>query len=125
MTHEAQTLSVRDQLRKELLANHRPESIPVTLFGQKIELRQPTLDSVLKARETDDKVERVLDMILKYAYVPDTDQPVFEPGDKELMKKWPWGPDLMNVNNAIMKLTGIDISAAEKELQTDPLDEQS
>ena len=79
----------------------------------------------MEAREEESEVKRAVDMIIKYAYVPDTNEPVFESTDADLILKWPFGVDLMKLQMAIVKLTGIDIADAEAQLEKSPLREQS
>lgn len=115
----------RKQLRDQLLARQEVKTEKVTIFGQEVELRQPSVEAILNAREQDDPVERALDMIIRYAFVPGTEEQIFEEGDKAQLRKWPWGGDVVKIQEAILKLTGINISEAEKELNKDPLDEPS
>lgn len=118
--------SARDALRAKLLGQKKKPRVEIVkLFGEDVELRQPTLDSILSARETESTKERSVDMIIQYAYVPGTDLLVFEEGDKPDILSWPFGDDLLRVQKAIVALTGIDISEADKTLKKDPLEESS
>jgi len=111
----------RDQLRAALISNTpEAESIAVTLFGVEIDLRQPSLASIMKAREQGDAATRAVDMIIEYAYVPGTDEHIFEDTDRDRILKWPFGKDLTVLNKAVADLTGVDLDAAEAALQ-DPL----
>ncbi len=112
----------RDELRKALLSDTpKAESKMITLFGMQVELRQPTLEAILKARDTEDTTSRAVDMIIEYAYVPGTDEHIFEPGDRVQMLRWPFGKDLTELNEAIADLTGVDIATAMEDLKRDPL----
>ena len=116
----------RDQLRKALLGTApKPKSTIIELFGVEVELRQPNLGAILKTRDTGDDASRAIDMIIEYAYVPGTDDHVFEDTDVDTIKKWPFGDDLARLNSAIAELTGVDIEAAVEELREDPLEESS
>ncbi len=112
----------RDQLRAALVGKtHQPERQMVTLFGQEVELQQPTLASILGAREDLDEKTRVADVFINYAYVPGTNERVFEEGDRDTILNWPFGEELIEVQRVIAKLTGVDIADAEEALQGDPL----
>ena len=115
----------RDSLRSKLLSTHKPESRLITLFGAEIELRQPQLQDVMKARETEDPADRAADMIIRYAYVPGTNERVFEEADKDTIVQWPFGGEFMELQKALTSLTGIDMDAAEAEVRQDPLDNKS
>jgi len=123
---EVKTVLTRDQLRAALIGKkHKPDSEIVTLFGCEIELRQPSLDAILNSKEEDDERKRTTDVFLNYAYVPGTDEKVFEEGDREQILAWPFTEELYQVQIVIARLTGIDLGAAEEGLLGDPLDESS
>jgi hypothetical protein len=83
----------------------------------------------MRAQETEDPAERVADMIIHYAYVPGTDEKIFEPGDRDTIIQWPFGEDLQLLQGAITELTGVNMDKAEKqsanELRQDPLESES
>ena len=112
----------RDQLRAALIGKkHKPERKRVTLFGVDIELQQPTLSSILEARGEQDERTRTADIFIRYAYVPGTDERVFEEGDREAILNWPFTQELIKVQNVIVELTGVNIGSAEEDIQSDPL----
>ncbi len=116
----------RDEIRKALVeTKHAPARELVTLFGVEIELQQPTLNSILSAREEADERERTTDVFLKYAYVPDSDELVFEDKDRETILNWPFTDELMKVQTVILKLTGVDLADAMEDLKKDPLEDSS
>lgn len=113
----------RDELRKALLGTApKPESKVIKMFGVDLELRQPSLGAIMKSRDETDQVTRAIDMIIEYAYVPGTDDHVFEFTDRDVIKNWPFGKDLTRLNAAIAELTGVDIEAAVEGLRDDPLE---
>lgn len=119
------TKVTRDQLRAALIGKkHKPQRAKVTLFGVELEFQQPTLRSIISARDEEDELVRTADVFIQYAYVPDTDERVFEEGDRDVILNWPFTDELIEVQLLIAKLTGIDISDAEEELK-DPLSESS
>lgn len=119
----AQQKLTRDEMRAQLLGNvPRGKSELVTLFGVEVEFRQPTLGAILNASKEVDETSRTLDMFINYAYVPGTNEKVFEDTDKEVILGWPFGEDLQEVQKAVLRLTGVDLAEAEEELQADPLE---
>jgi len=116
----------RDQIRAALIGKkHEGNSEIVTLFGVEIEFRQPTLGAILDAREDADEKTRTTDVFIKYAYVPGTQELVFEDTDRQTILEWPFNDDLIEVQKVVAKLTGIDLSdilAAEEELAENPLE---
>ncbi len=115
----------RDDLRGRLLGTKaKPKSEIVTLFGEEIELRQPSFGSMLDAREIADTKTRTIEMIVQYAYVPGTDEHIFEDTDRDMILGWPFGEEVLEIQNAIARLSGIDIEALEERLLRDPLAEQ-
>jgi len=116
----------RQQIRDQLLGHApKPKRTPITLFGIKIELQQPTLRAILDVQEVEDTKERSTGMIIDYAYVPGSNEKIFEPADREVILNWPFNNELVELQVAIAKLTGIDIEEAEKVLKAAPLGEQS
>ncbi len=113
----------RDELRKALLGTApKAESKIIKMFGVDLEIRQPSLGSIMAAREENDQAIRAVDMIIEYAYVPGTDDHVFEMTDRDVIKNWPFGKDLTRLNAAIAELTGVDVDAVVEGLRDDPLD---
>ena len=114
----------RDELRAILIGNKvKPEFELITIFGVEVEFRQPSFGDLMKVREIGDEGTRAVEMIIQYAYVPGTNDRVFEDSDRDIILGWPFGKDLVKVNSVIAKLTGIDIEAIEEELESDPFQE--
>ena len=128
--------SLRDAIRGKILGTDvaRPKTIAMKLFGQDIELRQPTLGAMMDARMVDDMKQRTAQFIIQFACVPGTDERIFEEGDIPDILNWPFGEDLALFNTNISKLTGvnvevvnsaIDITQTKEDLANDPLDNSS
>jgi len=116
----------RQQLRAQLLGNApKPARTALSLFGADIELMQPTLRAILDVQDIEDTKERSTDMIIRYACVPGTDERIFESADKDMILSWPFTNELVDLQMAIAKLTGVDVEEAEKVLKGAPLEEQS
>ncbi len=123
VVEEAAPSLTRNELRDALLGSvPKPESKVIEMFGVDIELRQPSLGAIMKARETGDQATRAVEMIIEYAFVPGTDDHVFDAADSDVIKNWPFGKDLARLNDAVAELTGVDIEAAIEDLKNDPLE---
>ena len=129
MTKKAEAKAVpaptRDELRTLLLGSkHESESKLITLWGIEIELRQASLKDVLKASDTDDAETNAVNMVIRYAYVPGTNERIFEPADKDVILSWPFGEDMQKLQKIVGELTGIteeDLEAAKAEMKDNPL----
>lgn len=91
----------RDEMRAKILATKPIDKRLVTFQGVEIELRQPLLGDVLKAADQVNRESAVIDTLIKYAYIPGTDERIFEEGDAEAFKQMPFGPDFMAINEAL------------------------
>jgi len=122
----AEKALTRKEMRDALLGHApEPETKLIDLFGISLELRQPSLGAILDAKDTEDSKVSSTNMIIKYACVPGSDEQVFEEADREMILNWPFGKDMVALQEAITELTGIDTTSATEDLQTDPLKEQS
>jgi len=120
--------SKRNELRAKLLGNApKRKTEIVTLFGAEVELRQPTLATIMEMSDVEDSKQRSVDMFLKYAYVPGTNELVFEKADAAVILDWPFGNEILKMQEAIGRLTGLKIAVddAEVAMTQDPLEEQS
>lgn len=106
----------RDQIRASIF-NTKPKSEFINIFGCDVELRQPSLGNILEAQTKDDRRAAIVDMIIDYCYVPGTNEKVFEAADAEGILTLPYGEDLSKINDAIARLTNIDVSGEEKNLE--------
>ncbi len=59
-------------------------------------------------------------MLVRYCYVPGTDERVFDPADVDAILAFPFGPDFVKIQEAITELTGLDMTEAEEELKKNP-----
>jgi hypothetical protein len=105
----------RDELRAGIFKARETTKEYVSFFGEMIELRQPTLGDVLMVQEavTDgDKTTAVIEALCKYAYVPDTDEKVFEEADSDMLKGLPFGKDFTDVSEALGRLSNLSFGNA-------------
>lgn len=101
-------MSTRDELRAAIFSTKQANVIPVVFFGANIELRQPSLGDILKAQKNEDREAAVIETLIDYAYVPETDEKVFEKADASAMKALPFGADFLRVTKALETLTEVN-----------------
>lgn len=109
----------RNDIRAAMFSQERKKaaSEEITLFGEKVELRQPTLAQVnrlARASANDTKVPHVVRVLIEYCYIPGTDEKVFEEGDANMLAEMPSGSWLNDFNTALEKLAGVNVKEAEK-----------
>lgn len=112
----------RDEMRAAIFAaeNKRPKSKIITLFGQKIEVRQPTVAQVQNVAENARGRSAIVSLMIEYCYMPDSGDPgvkVFDPADYEGMLGFPTGKWLTDFNTAVEELSGVDVQAAVKSVE--------
>ena len=109
----------RNELRKYLLASKHFRSEKVNLFGQEIELRQPSVKDILALAEAVEEKDSknslfIVEMLIRYAYVPGTNERVFEEGDREAILQWPVGDWMKEIADKFNSLGTIDLEEARK-----------
>lgn len=109
------TSATRDTIRAAIF-NAKPESACIEFFGNEIELRQPTMGVVMNLRKMEE-VDQTTQMLINYAFVPGTNDAVFEPEDEDGIRGIPFGPDMNRLLEAINKLLGISVEGLEKQVQ--------
>lgn len=109
--------SNRDILRAQIFAaeNCKPKSVEVEFFGTTIELRQPNLDTILGFQAGTDRKTQLVDVLLSYAYVPGTNEKVFEEGDRDTLLSMPFNADFRSLIDQVNKLTDLNEEAASAE----------
>jgi hypothetical protein len=105
-TKAAPTQASRDELRAKIFSSAPKSATVEDFFGTTIEIRQPSLEVALAQRHTDEE-NRVYFMLTDYAYVPGTDQKLFDPEDVENIKQLPFGPEFTRLIDAVNDLLGI------------------
>lgn len=102
------TLSVRDRIRAATLKSRLPKSKQIMFFGELIEIRQPRLADVMKAQDADSREDGVIHTLINNAYVPGTNDRVYEDADIETLKQLPFGGDFVAVAEALQELTSVN-----------------
>jgi hypothetical protein len=132
MSSENGSANTRESIRQKLLSssNAKPKSKVISLFGVDVEVRQPTLRAMMEFKAIEENDVRVTTVIIRYCYVPGTQELVFEESDADMILEWPFGEDITRLNAAVAELTGVDIqqptigidaSKQVKEVKDDPL----
>lgn len=99
---------------REAILGAKPKSTIITLFGQEVELRQPTMGQMFATQpEGATPAQISARMLASYAFMPGTDERVFEDLDVDSIAALPWGEDLIKAQEAISKLNGIDMKAVQ------------
>lgn len=96
--------------------NKKRASKLLNLFGEEVELRQPTLSQITKLGKASEnsKISPLVQIMVEYLYVPGTDENVFEMSDAEALMSLPTGKWLSDFNKAVEEMTGVDVGEAEK-----------
>jgi hypothetical protein len=97
----------RDEIRAKIFGAKPQTETVDDFFGVTIELRQPTLSVALTQREVSDE-ERLYFMLTDYAFVPGTNEKVFEPADIANIKQLPFSGDFRRLMDAVNALLGTD-----------------
>lgn len=108
----------RNSIRSAIFngTNMKPKEKEIDFFGQKIVIKQLNLDTILSFRSSESSAkERMVDTIVAYAYVPGTEDKVFEEADKDSLLAMPFGADFQRLQAAITELTSVDLGTKEAE----------
>ena len=102
--------TVKDKRKaiRDAIMSAKPKSIVIECFGQEVEVRQPTLKVIMNSQSSDDRALSAANMIIRHAYVPGTNERVFEDVDAEYLTNLPFNESLQALNNAINKLVGVE-----------------
>src|SRR5690349_13839844 len=106
-------MSKRDEIRAAIFSGKNIRKERISLFGTEIEVRQPTLGEMLDFQSMEDRKNAIARLLITYSYVPNTDIKVFEDTDMESLLALPFGAELVEVNNAIERLTSVQVQVDE------------
>lgn len=98
----------RDEIRSAIFSPKKAKSKTVTFFGTKIEIRQSTLMDIVSAAGEEDRKSAIAGALIRSAYVPGTDQKVFEEADTDSLLQLPFGGDFIKVNEAIQEMSEVN-----------------
>ena len=100
--------SLRDTIRGKIFEARELKKIQLTFFGAEIEMRQMKLADILKAQNTEDRESAIIDMLVEYCYVPDTEERVFDISDAEALKQLPFDANFQRASKAMEELTEVN-----------------
>jgi len=104
----------KDKLREKIFSSKKLKSKTIDLFGEAVEIRQPTVGQILTQAADEDPKKALVRLLVSYSYVPGSSEKVFTVEDGEQILGWPASGWLDQINTAISELTNIDIAGAEK-----------
>ena len=107
--------NTRDSLRSKLLGSKKAKSKELELFGAPIELRQPTLRQVHEMQQSGEQKNAIAQILITQAYVPGTNDKVFEETDLDVIMEWPVGDWVQTLSDAIEDLSGVSTKEAKKD----------
>jgi hypothetical protein len=94
--------------RSKIFATRKVRAEVFEFFGTMIELRQPNLGDIVKARSSEDRESGVIETLVEQAYLPGTNEKLFTPEDADSFKAMPFGADFIRVTEALEKLTEVN-----------------
>ena len=111
---EPTTIAPRDAIRSKILssANMHGATRLITFFGSEIELHQPSVGDIQKLGA--DAKLGFTQVLIDYAFVPNTKEKVFVAGDLEALNELPFNMDIQKVINVIEEFTNLSVTDAEK-----------
>jgi hypothetical protein len=105
---------LRNKLRAQITGSPktRARSVIIEFMDGEIELHQPSLGSILdsndKAKDEGGNEAATILSMIENAYVPGTDEKVFEAGDYDWFRELPFGAELQRVMKALTELAEIN-----------------
>jgi hypothetical protein len=100
------TQPTRDELRAKIFDSKPKSEVIENFFGVAIEIKQPSLEVALSQRHAGEE-DRLYFMLTDYAYVPGTNEKLFDPEDVDGIKGLPFGPEFTRLIEAVNTLLGI------------------
>lgn len=111
MSENAPNLDVRAKLRKEVFSSkYAGKREQVTYHGVELEVRQPSLSMVLGGVD-DIPGNQMLLMIIACCFIPDTNDPLFEVEDMDVLKSQVYDDDFQNLTKTLNGMIGMDLEA--------------
>lgn len=108
MSTPTEVKPTRAELREKILATKKPKVKLVDFHGVEIELRQPVLGDIIAAQANEDRTAAIIDTMIRYAFVPGTEERVFEAGDVEQIKQMPFDHNLIAISKAMEELSEVN-----------------
>lgn len=113
----------RKELRDAIFTGSKPKSETLVFFGGKIELRQIPMREVMEIQNMSQQEQETapipgakpnaagstVQFLIRGAYIPETNFKVFDEADAEVLAEMPFGEDWSRVEQALSRLTGIQV----------------
>lgn len=117
--------NTRDALRSKIFKTRKAKRQTLTLFeeGTEVEVRQPTIGDIMQAQSHEEGDERnfaVVQIMMRYCYVPGTDEKVFETADLENIKDMPMGSWFTKLVEVFNDFVNADMGETEKNSESAP-----
>jgi hypothetical protein len=103
---ENSSATQREQVRASIFSAKQLRKVTVEFFGAEIEVRQPTLEDIVETASADNR-STTINTLIRYAYVPGTDERVFDDTDADSLAKLPFDANFKRVVDALEQLTNI------------------
>ncbi len=108
----------RDSLRANIFKSSNKQIEKMSISGSELEIHQPTIGEIADLNQSEGDVEvprrdTISGMIIKYCFVPGSNEHVFSKEDKDGILNLP-ATVLNEFNTAFAKLTNINIEDVEK-----------
>lgn len=104
----------KNTIRTAIFAAKQFKSKVINIFDEDIEIKQPSIGQLLDLTSGEDKEKQklaVAQILINYAYVPGTDEHVFEPTDYDSIVNLPSGKWVGEVITAWTELVGSEAQA--------------
>lgn len=107
---------IKDNIRTKIFSSNQFKSAEFLLFGERLELRQPSVGELLKLSKVDQNQDKlaVAQILIDYAYVPGSDEKVFSKADYDSIVNLPSGKWISDLIEAWGELAGGDEAKVEK-----------
>jgi hypothetical protein len=97
-------------LREKIFSNpqNQRQFRRISFFGADVEFRQPTIGTLLDAKDQKTSKDQIIRSIIDCAYDPKTGQRIFQETDFASIAELPWSKDMESASQALNELTGLD-----------------
>lgn len=108
----------RNKLREKIFSSSKKEIETINMMGEDVEMHQPSIGEIadLEQKKDEPRRDQIVATIIRYCFVPGTNDRVFTVEDEESILALP-ATVLDAFNTAFAKLTNINLEDAEKNLE--------
>ncbi len=111
---EENKMGLRDSVRAAIFNSplNQQKTSTIEFMGAQVEVRQPLVEDIMAASKEEDG--GVVTMLVRYTYVPGTNERVFEVEDADVLMKMPFGSDMARFLEVVKNMTDVDLKVQEK-----------